>query len=94
MSESKTIMRVVLWHDRWGFWNAQCLEHDIQATGDTKDEAMYKLQLTVVADAEFSVELAGVKPFASLAKAPALFFDLWEHSSDEFREEIEYVWTC
>lgn len=94
MSESKTTMRVVLWHDAWDLWNAQCLEHDVQTTGDSKEEVMYKLRLAVVAEAEFSVELAGGKPFANIAKAPNLFFDLWEHSSDEFREEIEYEWMC
>lgn len=93
MSEDKTTIRVVLWHDRWDLWNAQCLEHDIQATGDNRDEVVRKLQLAVVAEAEFSVELAGGKPFDGIAPAPALFFDLWEHSSDEFKEEIEYVWS-
>jgi predicted RNase H-like HicB family nuclease len=78
-------IRVVIFREgTW--WCAQCLEFDIAAQAETKEDLKAELHQILMTHVEFDRQ-SGRKPFDGLKPAPRLFFDLFEKSKSPVDEK-------
>jgi hypothetical protein len=78
---SETI-RVIMFEEG-GLWVAQCLEHDIAAQAENVDTLHARLNATLKAEYNESMERHG-KPFAGIDPAPERFQRMWNQRAQSF----------
>ena len=60
---------------------AQCLEYDISTQAPTLEALLDRLDLTVEAECQMSLERGGNQPFDGICPAPNYFHSLWDKGS-------------
>lgn len=78
-AEADTV-RVLIFQDH-GWWVAQCLEYDIGAQAEDRNELFKRLTATLAIEASHTEERFGAA-FAGIDRAPQEFFDRWEKSGE------------
>lgn len=68
-------IRVLLFQDG-DFWCAQCLDHDLAAQADSRDDLENEFERVLIEHLHISEEL-GQEPFLGLAPAPDLFHQMY-----------------
>ena len=71
-------------------WSAQCLEYDVAMQAKTMTDLIYEVNRVLIGNMIVSKEL-GLKPFASLKRAPPVYWQLFDQAKTTVcREPIPF----
>lgn len=83
----KTVTLRVLFYQEGPCWVAQCIDHDLNAHGESIKQAQRAFEHVVISHIMVSVE-SGREPFTDATTVPPLFVQAYEHILAEKLERL------